>query len=270
MSWIKLDDQIAHHPKFTRISPAACWLYVCGIGFCQKFLTDGHIPFDSVSKLSHVRFPLKSAMELVQSQLWVRGESGYTVHDYLKFNDTAESVKIRRENDRIRKLSARNPSGQHVMSGRNPSEASRARASHPIPSIEDPKKNKLVSNSCDPPKNGNGNGGGASKRPIYQSDRFVVFEWQLDSLSRMLGDHADGFDLHAWFDTLTQRSRQTGLVIPKRCDEWLQAQTLAEAQRRGFQIATGVPVLGKQSTRIMNMLAKFKTEDARDDTRKLR
>ncbi len=114
------------------------------------------------------------------------------------------------------------------------------------------------------------NGGGPSKRPIYQSDRFVVFEWQLDNLTRSLGEHADAFDLHAWFDTLTQRSREHGLVIPKRCDDWLQAQTIAEAQRRGLPVATGAAVLGKRSTQILNMLAKFKAEGAQRDARKLR
>ncbi len=135
---------------------------------------------------------------------------------------------------------------------------------------EDPHTdNKLVRQDA-VSSNSNGNGGGPSKRPIYQSDRFVVFEWQLDNLSRMLGSHAAGFDLHAWFDTLTQQSRTAGLVIPKRCDDWLQAQTIAEAQRRGLQIATGAPVLGKQSTRILNMLAKIKAEESASDLRKLR
>lgn len=134
--------------------------------------------------------------------------------------------------------------------------------------IKDPHPNNKLVQQFSPPSNGNG--GGPSKRPIYQSDRFVVFEWQLDNLSRMLGPHADGFDLHAWFDHLTQQSRDKGIVIPKRCDDWLQAQTLAEAQRRGLQIATGAPVLGKQSTRIMNMLAKIKAEAPGHDVRKLR
>lgn len=80
-----------------------------------------------------------------------------------------------------------------------------------------------------------------SKRPIYQSDRFVVFEWQLDDLGRMLGSHFDTFDLHAFFDRLSQQSRSQGLVIP-RADTWawLQAQVLAEAKRRGLPIAGAV------------------------------
>lgn len=83
----------------------------------------------------------------------------------------------------------------------------------------------------------------ASKRPIYQSDRFVVFDWQLLELERTLGPHTEAFDLHAFFDDLTQRSRQQGLVIPSDRDErwrWLQAQVEAEAKRRGLPMA-GAP-----------------------------
>jgi hypothetical protein len=81
-----------------------------------------------------------------------------------------------------------------------------------------------------------------SKRPVYTSDRFAVFEWQFDELSKTLGAHFEAFDLHAFFDDLTQRSRAEGLVIA-RGDvwAWLQAQVLAEAQRRKLPMASAVP-----------------------------
>lgn len=78
-----------------------------------------------------------------------------------------------------------------------------------------------------------------SKRPIYTSDRFAVFEWQLDELGRILGSHLDAFDLHAFFDGLSQSSRLNGLVIPKAdVWAWLQGQVIAEAKRRGLPMAT--------------------------------
>lgn len=82
--------------------------------------------------------------------------------------------------------------------------------------------------------------GSGSKRPVYQSDRFVVFEWQLDELSRTLGPHVFDFDLHAFFDDLSQQSRANGLVIPSDREarwKWLQAQVEAEARRRGLPMA---------------------------------
>lgn len=88
----------------------------------------------------------------------------------------------------------------------------------------------------------NANPDARSKRPVYTSDRFAVFEWQFDELSKMLGPHFEGFGLDAFFDDLTQQSRASGLVIPKaNCWEWLQAQVLAEAQRRKLPMASAAP-----------------------------
>jgi hypothetical protein len=77
------------------------------------------------------------------------------------------------------------------------------------------------------------------KRPIFAGDRLVVFEWMLDDLMRMLGPHVERFDLHEWFFALDKRAVNSGQVIPQRDGgQWLQAQTLAEAKRRGLPIAT--------------------------------
>jgi hypothetical protein len=89
-----------------------------------------------------------------------------------------------------------------------------------------------------------------SKRPVYTSDRFAVFEWQLDDLSKMLGSHYESFDLHAFFDALSQQSRTSGLVIPRsEVWDWLQAQVLSEAQRRKLPIASAsaVPAIDRKA-----------------------
>lgn len=79
-----------------------------------------------------------------------------------------------------------------------------------------------------------------SKRPIYRSDRFVVFEWQLEDLSQMLGPHVVAFDLHAFFDDLSRQSRESGEVLPADRDElwaWLKGRVSTEARRRGLPMA---------------------------------
>lgn len=83
-----------------------------------------------------------------------------------------------------------------------------------------------------------------SKRPIFTGQRLTVFEWQLDDCIRTLGKHLDAFDLHAWFSELDVGAVAKGLVIPKRDGgAWLQAQLVAEAQKRGIplQLATVTP-----------------------------
>lgn len=147
MAWIRLDDQIAHHPKFTKVSPSACWLYVAAIGFSQKYLTDGFLTFQSLSTLSHVRFPSKLAQQLIRVGLWRRGKDGYYIHDYLEFNESAQQVKARKREDRLRK-SARNPIGIQ-------SDSTAPRGRDPIPSHPKEEKIRAVA-SPQLPKNGNG------------------------------------------------------------------------------------------------------------------
>jgi len=139
MAWIRLDDQIAHHPKILKCSSSACWVYVTCISYAQRMLTDGHLTRASVPLLSHVRRPQKCIAELVAAGLLEKTRDGYKIHDYLDFNESAESVKLRRERDRRRKASERNPQGVHAESNRSPQGPSRARASHPIPSSKEQK-----------------------------------------------------------------------------------------------------------------------------------
>ena len=85
-----------------------------------------------------------------------------------------------------------------------------------------------------------------SNRPIYVSERFTVFEWQFDELSKMLGPHFEAFGLDEFFDALGRQATADGLVLLKadRWD-WLQSQVLAEVKRRGLPMASAVPVRDK-------------------------
>lgn len=73
----------------------------------------------------------------------------------------------------------------------------------------------------------------AKQRPMFEGQRLTVFPWMRDKLARMLGQHADGFGLENWFWKADERA----LAEPTVCDDWwawLQAETKAEAQRRGL------------------------------------
>jgi hypothetical protein len=78
---------------------------------------------------------------------------------------------------------------------------------------------------------------GRSKHPVFKGSRFVVFDWMLDDLRKLLGRHFETFGLDEWFDRLDRET--SGEVVMPQHDggRWLQARTLEEAQRRGLTVA---------------------------------
>lgn len=96
MPWIRLDDQFPDHPKTVAAGPMAAWLFVCGIGYCNRLLTDGVIPTGQVRKLADVDNAMELAARLVEVGLWEAVEGGYRVHDFLDYQPSAEQVKAER------------------------------------------------------------------------------------------------------------------------------------------------------------------------------
>ena len=104
-----------------------------------------------------------------------------------------------------------------------------------------------------------------SKRPIFSGQRVVVFEWMLDDLRRLLGsENFEAFGMDAWIDELDRHAVSTAVVIPQRDGgQWLLAETLREAQRRGLLIAVATPVAkaGKLTTRLAAALDSISREE---------
>jgi hypothetical protein len=74
----------------------------------------------------------------VEAGLWDEVDGGYQVHDFLEYNPAATNVKERREADRIRKETYKNPRGKSAESNGN-LRGSRAR----VPDPTRPKKEEI-------------------------------------------------------------------------------------------------------------------------------
>lgn len=44
MTWVRLDDEFGEHPKIAALSDSALALFVTGLAYCNRNLTDGFIP----------------------------------------------------------------------------------------------------------------------------------------------------------------------------------------------------------------------------------
>lgn len=111
MVWIRIDDQIAHHPKFLAAGPLASWFWICGNAYCNKYLTDGFIPESALGALGGVTGAKRLAERLVEVGLWTQHEDGFRVHDFHDYNPTAAQVKQKRRDDRDRKRNAKEQDG---------------------------------------------------------------------------------------------------------------------------------------------------------------
>ena len=96
MNWAKIDDGFYDHPKVLIAGEEAANLYLRGLVWCCKHLTDGAIPREALRTLTGRRDAAALAAKLVASGLWEARESGWAVHDFHDHNPTAAEVKARR------------------------------------------------------------------------------------------------------------------------------------------------------------------------------
>jgi hypothetical protein len=92
VAYVVLESSVRTHRKMLKAGPAACWLWACGLGYCQEGMTDGHIPEAAVDFLG-VRDARPLAVVLEQVGLWDRVDDGWQVHDYHDHNKPAEEVR---------------------------------------------------------------------------------------------------------------------------------------------------------------------------------
>jgi len=240
MPWVRLDENVIDHPKFLALSDGAWRLWCEGQTYCQKHLTDGRI---SAAALRRFRYYSAARVKNLTSVLvqgkgpcWNLFPNGdIQVHDYLEWNDSAaDIIKARNEGkERRRRWSERNASGNaSVDASKTPNVPSGVVCSTSRVGLEVEKKKDETD--------------ARSKRPVFKGSRFVVFEWQLDDLRKMLGSHFDAFDMHQWLSDLDVKVDRANVVVPQRdSGKWLYEQTLDEAIRRGLPVVTTSHGTGK-------------------------
>jgi hypothetical protein len=121
MPWVKLDDQFSDHPKLLKVGPLAGWLWVSGLAYSSRYLTDGFVPIEALPKLIHLEgLCLTSPFienisdnveeihvdslckKLVDSGLWEGVDGGFRIHDFLEYNPSARQIKAERKAARER------------------------------------------------------------------------------------------------------------------------------------------------------------------------
>lgn len=130
MTWANVDDLFPEHPKVLAAGGDAAWLYICGLCFTNRNLTEGRIPKAVVPRLSDRKAPGRLAQRLVEVGLWHEENDAYLIHDWEKYNEGAEKVKARKEQARN---AARVKWSKHAKGNAQSSAASSAHAHAPPP-----------------------------------------------------------------------------------------------------------------------------------------
>lgn len=106
-TWIKLHDNFWENPKVLAAGEDAALLYVQGLSYCSRNLTDGAIPTPALRNLTAKREAKTLARILTREGLWSETATGWQVHDYLKVQRSREQVEAEREKARTRKAKSR-------------------------------------------------------------------------------------------------------------------------------------------------------------------
>jgi hypothetical protein len=116
--WVKLSDDWYDDPAITAAGTVGLAMWVVGLSWCARNLTDGHIPKSQARKLIDLEDITSDgascraddiASSLVELGLWTRTEAGYVVENYHDYQPTREKVLADREKDRRRKTSRPGP-----------------------------------------------------------------------------------------------------------------------------------------------------------------
>lgn len=121
MAYVQLDDQIAQHPKVLRAGAEAAWLWACAIAYCNRQLTDGHIPAAALGTFGTFKTPVrKLAAVLIEVGLFDQVGPDYLVHDYLRHNPDRATVHTRMKaaTDRKATYRARRSQRDNAITGR--------------------------------------------------------------------------------------------------------------------------------------------------------
>lgn len=165
MAWVKVDDHFDEHPKLAAVGPVGWGVWLAGLAYCNRNLTDGFIPravADAIGGRWRVYVPTgdgrdqvweinrSSGMQghdmetewvaalLVANGLWEETDGGYRVHDYADYQPTRQEVLHERQTTAERVKRWRGKSGNGVGNG---------------------ERNGVTNAVGDAPRNGAGNAG---------------------------------------------------------------------------------------------------------------
>lgn len=138
MPWIRIDDHFDEHPKLAAAGPLGWAMWMAGLAYCNRNLTDGFIPWSKApglvsweyldatgptriyigtGSMVHEEGAVTSEYVievLIDVGLWDRVKNGYQVHDFDQYQPTKAVVMA----ERAKKVAAGQAGGQASAAAR--------------------------------------------------------------------------------------------------------------------------------------------------------
>jgi hypothetical protein len=106
MTWLRLDDKFAGHPKISPLSDGAFRLHVSGLLFCAAHETDGLVPLEQIPLLMP-KYRKPYLAEVIARGLWLPRLELIEIHDFTEYNPSRDQLQTRREATKERVARAR-------------------------------------------------------------------------------------------------------------------------------------------------------------------
>jgi len=103
-TYVRLHDGLPDHMKIAAVGGEAAWLYVCGLCYASRQLTDGVIPVRLIGRMTDFKDNEALASRLLEANLWHTAQHEckscpqavgdvYVIHDYLEHQRSAAEVR---------------------------------------------------------------------------------------------------------------------------------------------------------------------------------
>ena len=138
MSWLRLDDKFAHHPKVAGLTDREFRVHIEAMLYCAEYATAGAIPS---SALRLVKATPRVVQRLVDSGLWESNGSGLVVHHFSEYNpkdpsNAERQARWRRKRNDPVDMEVTDGVTGGVDGGVDPPAQARARGPSPSPEVE--------------------------------------------------------------------------------------------------------------------------------------
>lgn len=249
MTWFKVDDQLAFHPKVIEAGNSAMGLWVRAGAWCSAHLTGGALPKHMIGTLGA---QARDAKRLVEAGLWEQTDVGFQFRDWEDYQPSKSQVEADKaaNRERQRRFRERRRNAESDVVSNEGSNGVTNDVTNDAPTRPDPTNNKRMRIARDagfeewwshyPLKKDKGKAERAYKTAIKLVDQDTLIA-AANAYAKLVADKPREFIAHGstWLNGKRWMDEDIAPADPESVKQWLiaryhEADTRAVEQRSGM------------------------------------